>query len=271
VTSNNHNRLTYFSESAVRGIELPQRFTFPFYYEPHPLAQIAAAELQHYLETQTDLDHNFGLVENQEGLVIGKMFGVLVVQDKEGKLGYLSGFSGKLAGSNIHSRFVPPVFDMLIENSFFLKEQYILNSINQQIKDIESDEEYKKLKKDHEQFTILSAHEISAFKEQLKKNKLDRKKQRQEQKNILDDEEYAHLEAYLIRYSLHDKHQFNVLSSKWVQLLEGLKAGMAKFDEQIEALKKERREKSAALQQQLFEQYEFPEQRWQKEKPACYF
>ncbi len=109
-------------EEAIEGIALPARFTFPFYYEPHPLTKIAAAALQDYLATQTHLDHNFGLDTDAEGMAIGKMFGVLVVQDTAGKLGYLSAFSGKLAGSNDHPEFVPPVFDMLVENSFFFRE-----------------------------------------------------------------------------------------------------------------------------------------------------
>ena len=82
----------------ISGIAAPEKFTFPFYYEPHELSIIAATELQSYLETQTDFEHNFGLQENQKGLVIGKMFGVLVCQNQEGELGYLWAFSGKLAG-----------------------------------------------------------------------------------------------------------------------------------------------------------------------------
>ncbi|KAF2519630.1 RluA family pseudouridine synthase [Flavobacterium salilacus subsp. salilacus] len=251
------NSINYFSENAVKGIALPERFTFPFYYEPHALTKIAAAELQHYLETQTDLNHNFGIIKDGHGLAIGKMFGVLVVQDKKGKLGYLSAFSGKLADSNEHSKFVPPVFDMLIENSFFLKEQYILNSINDKVKEIETDENYKNLKQRFNQLSAQSVEEIAAFKKELKSNKQNRKKLREEQKQILSEADYTFFEAYLIRSSLHDKHQFNVLCHTWQQRLDTVKSELAQFDENIEALKKERKEKSAALQQQLFEHYEF--------------
>ena len=106
----------------ISGISLPDKFTFPFYYEPHPLSIIAAKALQNYLETQNDFQHNFGLNKNQEGLVIGKMFGVLVVQNQKNELGFLWAFSGKLAESNQHPLFVPTVFDMLEENSYFKKE-----------------------------------------------------------------------------------------------------------------------------------------------------
>lgn len=257
MTNNNQNSISYFSDSALNGISLPERFTFPFFYEPHPLTKIAANELQHYLETQKDLDHNFGLIENQEGTAVGKMFGVLVVQDTHGNPGYLSAFSGKLAGSNNHSKFVPPVFDMLMEDSFFLKEQYILNDINKQVKEIEANQEYKSLKRDFELASAQSIEEITSFKQQLKSNKSDRKKLRAEQKNTLSEQEYADLEAYLIRYSLHDKHQFNMLCNKWTQLLEEKQLALKPFVTSIDDLKKDRKEKSNALQQQLFDQYVF--------------
>lgn len=250
-------KITYFSNEDITGIELPERFTFPFFYEPHPLTKLAARELQHYLESQNELDHNFGLIENQDGLVIGKMFGVLVVEDTKGKLGYLSAVSGKLAGTNDHPKFVPPVFDMLIEDSFFLKEQYILNDINAQVKAIESSEDYLKLKDDLVRFSTQSAKEIEAFKKRLKINKAYRKDLRDRRKNVINEEDYARFEAYLIKFSHYDNYQFKLLTDKWKKRLDELQLAVAQYEDRIESLKKERKEKSAALQLQLFEQYSF--------------
>ena len=255
--NNAQNKITYFSDKDITGITLPEKFTFPFFYEPHPLTKIAATELQQYLESQSDMDHNFGLTENQEGLVIGKMFGVLVIEDTEGKLGYLSAVSGKLAGTNDHPKFVPPVFDMLIEDSFFLKEQYILNSINERVKAIESDTQYIQLKEDIKKFTAKSAKEIEAFKKRLKINKAYRKDLRERRKDIISEEEYNRFEAYLIRFSHYDNHMFRLLNEKWKKQLDGIREELTKYDVAIESLKKERKEKSAALQLQLFEQYSF--------------
>ena len=255
--NNSDNRISYFNDEEVAGIALPERFTYPFYYEPHPLTKIAAARLQHYLETQTSLDHNFGLTADKDGAVIGKMFGVLIVQDIEGKLGYLSAFSGKLAGSNDHSKFVPPVFDMLVEDSFFLKEQEIINTLNEQVKEIWHNERYKKLRIDLEQFSTQSLQEVSALRKELKSNKANRKILREEQKSSLNEQDYAEFEAEMIKQSLHDKHRLNVLINKWGELLEEVKLGITQFEAQAEALKNERKERSAALQQQLFEQYVF--------------
>jgi tRNA pseudouridine32 synthase/23S rRNA pseudouridine746 synthase len=82
-------------------IQAPERFTYPFCYEPHPLCEMAAKEVQAYI-----VNH----VEIREDADKGKMFGVLVVE-YEGGQAYLAAYSGLLAGRNDWSFFVPPVYD----------------------------------------------------------------------------------------------------------------------------------------------------------------
>ncbi|MEN9977668.1 MAG: hypothetical protein RLZZ569_293, partial [Bacteroidota bacterium] len=129
-------------KSITDGIELPDAFTFPFYYQPHPLSLLAANELQDYLENQFDANHNFGLNEEQEGLVIGKMFGVLVVKNQADELGYLAAFSGKLANENHHDLFVEPVFDILDESGFYKREEEVVNEVNATIEALENNADY---------------------------------------------------------------------------------------------------------------------------------
>jgi tRNA pseudouridine32 synthase / 23S rRNA pseudouridine746 synthase len=241
--------ITYFNESEIAGITLPERFTYPFYYEPHPLAKIAAGNLQAYLEANNNLGHNFK--------AIGKMFGVLVVQDTDGKTGYLWAFSGKLADSNHHTRFVPPVFDMLEDNSFFLKEQLVLNHINQTIEELEANADYLDLKHQSNIFSKQSEAEISAFKHWIKRNKNVRKLLREKRKNTLNSADYQAYEAYMVKHSLYEKHKFRQLTEKWQKVLDDNASVLKDFDAKIESLKTERKEKSAVLQQQLFEQYVF--------------
>ncbi|WP_231561135.1 hypothetical protein [Sphingobacterium sp. T2] len=130
----------------ISSIEKPEKFTYPFCYEPHPLSVIAAEQVQEYLTTQQDFRHNFGLEEGQEGLIIGKMFGVLVVEDTEGELGFLAACSGKLAGTNKHRYFVPPIFDMLDPEGFFLKEEAKINQLNRDIELMEHNPRIAELK-----------------------------------------------------------------------------------------------------------------------------
>lgn len=82
-------------------IRKPERFTYPFCYEPHPLCQLAAREVQQYIAAHADI---------REDADRGKMFGVLVVEH-EGALAYLAAYSGLLAGRNDWPFFVPPVYD----------------------------------------------------------------------------------------------------------------------------------------------------------------
>jgi len=105
--------------------------------ELHPLCQLAVKELQFYLQHQQDWEHNFGLLADAEGLVVGKMFGVLVVRTKEGKLGYLAAFSGKLAGRNNHAKFVPPVFDGLVAGGFLNIGMEELSRMGKEIAELE--------------------------------------------------------------------------------------------------------------------------------------
>lgn len=100
---------------------------------PHPLCLLAAKELQHYLANQNELQHNFGLAADMDGSVIGKMFGVLVIETRSGLLGYLSAFSGKLGGSNQHKKFVPPVFDSLKEGDFLNAGMIELKKLSEKI------------------------------------------------------------------------------------------------------------------------------------------
>ncbi len=119
--------------SSIEHVPLPDQLNDPFEHRPHPLCVIAAQELQEYLKNQTEWHHNFGLEDGLHGTIVGKMFGVLVVKNQMNDVGYLSAYSGKLAGGYHQSRFVPPVFDGLNKGSFLNVGMTELTRINEQI------------------------------------------------------------------------------------------------------------------------------------------
>ncbi|NVK52209.1 MAG: RNA pseudouridine synthase [Flavobacteriaceae bacterium] len=243
--------------TSINGINLPTRFTFPFYYEPHPLCKIAAKEVQEYLQNQTDFQHNFGLNKNQKGLVIGKMFGVLVVKNQQEEIGYITAVSGKLAETNTHQKFVPPVYDMLTKDSFFTKEEQFLNNINKEIEQLENHIEYNDLQ---QQYTLKNKEakaDIKQRRQALKTAKKQRKQKREKAILALSEKEYTTLEKQLAKQSLEDKYFFNNVNRFWEFTLADIKKKLATYTNKIEALKKERKQKSAALQQHLFEKYQF--------------
>ena len=244
-------------KAPIEAYKLPERFTFPFYYEPHPLSVLAAQELQAHLQTQTEWEHNFGLEIGKKGMVIGKMFGVLVVQNQEGEMGYLSAFSGKLGESNHHKGFVPPVFDMLTEGSFFNVGIVRLNAINHKIKELEEASDYIACQQKVASDQLLSVKEIQEAKQAIKTAKAIRRKLRVEQIDILSIEDYKALGARLVRESIASKINLKQLIDNWKKKLAENEATLAVFKAQVDDLKLERKTKSAALQQKLFRQYQF--------------
>ena len=91
-------------------IQKPERFTYPFCYEPHPLCQLAAKEVQAYIASHAEI---------KEDADNGKMFGVLVVDDTSEGVSFLAAYSGLLAGRNDWDYFVPPVYDAQQPDGYF--------------------------------------------------------------------------------------------------------------------------------------------------------
>lgn len=242
---------------SIEGIELPEKFTFPFVYDPHPLAKLASKQVQEYLKNQTDFEHNFGLNTSQKGEEIGKMFGVLVVQTATGEIGFIAAFSGKIGNSNKHSFFVPPVFDSLQEASFLATGMDDLKLFTSKINALELIPDFQKLRKEiHEQLQLQQL-ETEAFQLFVKQAKVKRQALRKEKQNILSNHEYAQLEKKLNEESVHLSYSLKTIKEYWKTKLEELYHKIAPFELNIADLRQQRAEKSAHLQQQLFESYFF--------------
>lgn len=226
--------------TSITDIPLPERFTYPFCYTPHPLCILAAKEVQSYLTRQTAW---------KDELRQGKMFGVLIVQTEHGETGYLAAFSGILAGKNLHPFFVPPVYDLLQPQGFFKIEEENISSINRDIRQLENDKAYAALSAELAR-TIQSAENILATaKAQLKEAKTAREQRRKEK------ELNAQEEAELIRESQFQKAEYKRLERSWKARITTLQTQTEDWERRISALKSERKTRSAALQQKLFEQF----------------
>lgn len=250
------NRFINFKKP-IDGLVLPNRFTFPFYYEPHPLSIQATAELQDYLISQDDWKHNFGLEGNPKGLVIGKMFGVLVVKNAAGSIGYIAAFSGKLAGTNEHSKFVPPVFDMLTSDGFFNKGMLELDEINQRVLLLEGDLTYTELKVLLENQKTLAAERIESHREFMRSAKAARKIRKVAAQEMNDSEEKDALTKEIISESTGLKAQLKALTAKCNAEIKEAQNEVDVFANEIESLKLGRKKKSKALQKRLFDNYHF--------------
>ena len=244
-----------FKES-IDSYELPKRFTFPFYYEPNPLCLLASKELQNHLENQKDWKHDFGLNKADEDSC-GKMFGVLLVQNKEGEIGYLAAFSGKLAGANHHSKFVPPIFDMLTEEGFFKQGQIELSSIHEQVRALEKKPKLVEAQKFLKAQTEQSLNNIEEQRVLIRANRKVRKEQRLKAEKELNTQEYQSLIDQLSKVSVREKLQLEVLKKQAKERINEAQGKLDIYTSEINYLKSKRKELSGSLQQQLFDQYHF--------------
>ncbi|MGQ1787783.1 MULTISPECIES: RluA family pseudouridine synthase [unclassified Saccharicrinis] len=241
----------------ISHIKLPDKFTYPFYYEPHALCVKAANQLQHLLLTQKKWHHDFGLDHFVEGSNIGKMFGVLVVQKKDGQLGFLSAFSGKLAETNHLPGFVPPIYDLLDKDGFFKIEEDQISKINHKIEALENDAAYLECEKININEIEKSEKELQEFRQFMKNAKNARKDRRNIGKHELSQTEFDKLAEELKQESLKQQYDYKQLKKQWQERITQNQNKLRIFTDKIDSLKEERKERSAALQQKLFDQYQF--------------
>ena len=217
-------------------IERPKKFTYPFYYKPHPLCVMAAKEVQKYIQSKDIW---------KEELDNGKMFGVLIVENKEGKLGYYAAYSGILLGRNDWDFFVPPIYDILKPEGYFKINEADISQINKKINEIENSElrislidEINSLKKE-------SDFEISSYRKKMK----DAKNHRDELRSSLSNDES------LIKESQFMKAELKRIKKRFSDNISPKEAYLSKIEDSISKLKKERKEKSDALQNWLFSKF----------------
>ena len=222
---------------SVETFPLPEKFTFPFHYEPHPLCISAANEVQAYLKEQKAWT---------DELQQGKMFGVLVVQTPENTLGYLAAFSGNLDGKSRHPWFVPPICDFTDPDGFFKVEERNISALNSRIERLENDPKFLQLKTQLQEAIDEAGNKLADAKKELKAGKEARDKRRKEGL----DEWKNH---QLIRESQFAKAEYKRLERFWQEKITLLKQEVGLFVQEIESLCSERKTRSAALQQQLFD------------------
>ena len=125
--------MTYF-DPQPRLDELPSRLSSPFSADGPAAISRRAAEA-----FQAELNRGWPkAVDTFWGEHRGKMFGVLVVADPSGRVGYLRGFSGMLDGTWQVDGCVGPVFDADERDSFWPKGEAELVAYDRRLERIEN-------------------------------------------------------------------------------------------------------------------------------------
>jgi tRNA pseudouridine32 synthase/23S rRNA pseudouridine746 synthase len=237
----NMDCLQYFS-SQPSTTDTPDRLRNPFENNPHPLAITACEMLKEKLS------------QEYREFDIGKMFGVLVVLDQAGKIGFLSSFSGMLNQQWQVAGFVPPVFDIDEQQLFLDAGEITVNGLTATIEQQTHCPDYLIAIAD---FNILEQQQSMALirLKVLHKRHKEQRKQIREKLGI--DADATQKMKQLALLSQQDKREYLQLKLKSQASLD---QANAKIDQdhrdRITQLKNQRRDLSQRLHAQVFDGYQ---------------
>ena len=243
----------------------------PFDYEPHPLCLLAAEELQRHILQQSP--------EWLEEVNRGKMFGVLVAQPLPrgreanqldssatktnpqsgntpiplGGVGdgllFLAAYSGQICGRSDWDYFVPAIFDYLQPDGYFKTHEAEITQINHEIAVVSTNEERQRLRKQYHDKQLEAEQAIKKYSLFMTGAKMLRDQQRKNSFLSENDKEQ------LIRESQFQKAQLKRIKKQYAEELQAIERQLAVYNNHLNTLEHQRKEKSRALQQWLFDNF----------------
>ncbi len=237
-----------FHELNTAEKKLPAVFNYPYYHKPNSISLNAAEQVKNEL-LLGKVKHSFKRT--------GKMFGVLIVKNKQGVVGFLKAFSGKLDNDFWPSGYVPPVYNVHQKDSFFKKEEKELDQMTKKINNLEKESLFLNTKAK----VVALNEELSFFllreKTRIKSKKKERKRKREQSKSELSIAGYEKMNRALNEQSKHEQMLFKKQKKELQNKLTRAQNKLNILSTEISLKKKERAERSRSLQKQLFKQYNF--------------
>ncbi len=213
----------------------PTAMNDPFCYEPHPMCVEAAEAVVAHVKTLTDW---------HDEVSQGKMFGVLICEDADGRLGFLAAYSGQIGGRADWPWFVPAVFDYLQPDGYFKQEEARITLLNHRLAELECADDYVSLKSQLARLREQADREIDDYKAMMREAKARRDAIR-EQASSPD----------LIRESQYQKAELRRRKQRWRMTIAQAEADVLSIQGEMDRLKHERSQRSDALQRWLFDQF----------------
>ncbi len=224
---------------------MPERMNNPFSYEPHPLCIEACRELQDELSQRNDW---------REEIDRGKMFGVLIVEADNSKIGYLRAYSGQIGGRSDWEGFVPAVFDYLQPDGYFKVHEAEISEMNQQIRQFEANENLIKAKNLIDDLQQKRQEVIANYQTKIKEAKEKRDARRQEalsagtplseeeEKAMIKESQFMKAELKRLKKSINEKTAYETLYEN--------------YEKDLKSAKQLRKQLSEELQQWLFSKFQ---------------
>lgn len=247
--------VTYFepSERWARG-DVPA-FTVGD-HTPHPMAVRAADALWRRLEMAPPRNE-------------GKMFGVLVVADRDGRVGYTCGFSGMLDGQWDQPGFVPPAFDAEARDAFWPAGEAELGAATAALEAVRVDREGQA---EQHALEALRRHH-AAERDALRALHRRRRDERAAARAALDcaDDAAVHARHALDQASRGDAAERRRLAAAHEAATAALEALVAAHDQRIATLEQRRADRSRELQQRVHDSYVFASVRGERRSLTALF
>lgn len=236
-------------------LPLPTRFTFPYYYTPHPTCEFAMQQLQ-----QSLLD--CGVNETSQG----NLYAVLLVQDlTTQELGYLSAFSGLQLDSSLASQltsiaFVPSAFNgqqFQVQNTQGLVKQATLVD---DITNLEQTHNLDDLTSSLNELKNDASKAVEEFQIAMATNKAERtvlREKANQEKALGNLDSAAELLKQLGNQSSQEKRDLKALRIEWKQKIAERQSQVDAIESELKSRKQEYQAISAELEAQRLSHYRF--------------
>lgn len=233
---------------ATQADDTPDVIPSPFANRPHPLAEQAARLLQQRLSDEKSWPRDFFAVGG------GKMFGVLVVKDQNGALGYLSAFSGMLNGLWYYPGFVPPLFDQLQQDRLLPAATDELNRLAEKLEQLSHSKDRTLLIRNIADIQQQRDRVINELKQQHKEARAARKTRRAEIRHWPESEREREMAALALA-SQHHKREMTQVSTQWKEKLQSLQKKLDRIEDEISRTSEARTVKLRQLHQRIYATY----------------
>lgn len=220
----------------------------PFDYVPDDACRAAFGELTVRLDAlKKSVRPDDILFCNQ--LEAGKMLGVSIAEDKDGRRHTLYAFSGQVGDLGFYfPGFVGPVFDYLRPDGYFKTQERDISRRNQRIAEYESCE-LASAQRDYESEKQRLSTEIESYQQECRRAKTARKMRRDS--GLADEAELA----TMIRQSQFEKAELRRKKNRMSEALEPYAVRVKGAEARLFAMKESRRIDSENLQRWLFDNF----------------
>jgi tRNA pseudouridine32 synthase / 23S rRNA pseudouridine746 synthase len=222
---------------------------------PHPLAVRAADALWRRLEIAPPRDP-------------GKMFGVLVVADREGRVGYTCGFSGMLDGRWDQPGFVPPAFDAEARAAFWPAGEAELGAMTAALEAARADRDGQAQRRALEDLRRRHADERDALRALHRRRRGERAAARAALAGADDAARARHALDQASRGDAADRRR---LEAEHDAAGSALASWVAAHDRAIATLEQHRADRSRELQQRVHDGYVFASARGERHRLTALF